>query len=225
MSENIQFLKINMKVMKTILYVLLIVIGINIIIDLILGNTDIGNKGVSYANSLSVFLIIIAIVNPVYIFKRSIHLGATRKDYYLGALLSYIFYAAVFSVLNIFWLVVENHYLIEFMEYFNILIIFEWDRYGIVEMFTYQFFAYLLLMSLLNLLFSAYRSIIGIGIYIVLVAGIPVSLSIGSLRHKVAEGLTLLLFNPSLITVVLISSIGLILFFAAGWWFTKRREV
>jgi hypothetical protein len=93
----------------------------------------------------------------------------------------------------------------------------------VAGLFVYQFGAYMLLISLLSLLFSGLRHIAGWVIWVALIAAIPIFTSIAPLRHELASGLQTLLFNDSLLQgfgwTFLLSCVLL----AAGWWFTTRR--
>lgn len=116
----------------------------NIIVSLSLGDST-ENTQVSAANLLTVFLIFVGSVLPAGLFRRVMNLGATRKEYYIGMLLVYSIWSAIFAVLNIVWFQVEISFIRQYENTFNILEIFGWNQFGIVGMFFYQFSAYLLL--------------------------------------------------------------------------------
>ncbi|MFM9281282.1 hypothetical protein [Paenibacillus jiagnxiensis] len=180
---------------------------------------------VSVANLFTIFLIFVASVLPVSFFKRIINLGASRKEYYVGVLIIYTIWSAVFSLFNILWLQIEIGIIRKYEHTLNILEIFHWDQFGLVGMFVYQFGAYMMLMSLLNLLFSGLRHFVGWIIWALLIAAIPIGTSLSSLRPKVAEGLLTLLFNDSLLQGFGLTFLFSCIFLAGGWLFTRRRTI
>ncbi|MFB5760905.1 hypothetical protein [Paenibacillus medicaginis] len=180
---------------------------------------------VSVANLFTIFLIFVASVLPVSFFKRIINLGASRKEYYVGVLIIYTIWSAVFSLFNILWLQIEIGIIQKYEHTLNILEIFHWDQFGLVGMFVYQFGAYMMLMSLLNLLFSGLRHFVGWIIWALLIAAIPIGTSLPSLRPKVAEGFLTLLFNDSLLQGFGLTFLFSCIFLAGGWLFTRRRTI
>jgi hypothetical protein len=195
----------------------------NFIVFLAIGSND-ESSDVSIGNILTIFLIIAPIVLPVGFFRKIINLGATRKEYYTGLIVIYTSGAAFFAILNIISLkLLDNGLLQDYSAYFNILEIFHWDQFGIVGMFFYEFAVYMLLVSFINMMFSGIRSHIGLSLWVIFIAAIPISTSIASYRHKLADGLQTLLFNDSLLEGVGISVILSCVFLIGGWLFTSRR--
>lgn len=193
----------------------------NTIVSLSLGESD--NTQVSTCNMLTIFLIFAGSVLPASLFRRAINLGATRKEYYRGILLVYGLLAALFALINILWYQLEVGLIRNYVDTFNILEIFHWNQFGVIGMFVYQFGAYLLLLSLLNLLFSGLRQVAGWIIWVILIAAIPIFTSIATLRHHLADGLLALLFNDSLVQGFGLTVLLSCLFLAGGWWLTRRR--
>lgn len=226
MNKTTVLLKASLLQLRLYLWIILGVIAVSVITDLIIslamgpGN----NSSVSASNLFNVLLIFVGSVLPASFFKRVINLGATRKEYYVGVLLVYAVSAAFLALLNIAWLQLEMHIIRNYEHTFNILVIFHWDQLGIVGMFGYQFGAYLLLLALLNLLFSGLRHAAGWAIWAVFIATIPIFTSIASLRSKLADGLLALLFNHSLLQGFGLTFGVACLLFAGGWWFTARRS-
>lgn len=204
----------------------LMAIGVlaNLIVSLAMGDNN-ENTQVSLANLLNVFLILAGSVLPVGLYKKAMNLGATRKDYYFAILLFYFLLSAIFALINVIWLQLEINLIRDYAKSFNILEIFGWDRFGIVGMFVYQFGAYLLLVSLLNLLFSGLRHAAGWAMWVFFIAAIPIFTSIPSLRHILGQGLLTLLFNDSLLKGLGLTLFMSAIFLAGGWWFTKRRTL
>lgn len=228
MNKTTALMRASFLQLRSYLLVMLGTIAIsmiaNVIISLSLGDSS-ENTQVSAANLLTVFLLFVGSVLPAGLFRRVMNLGATRKEYYIGMLLVYSIWSAIFAVLNIIWLQVEIGFIRQYENTFNILEIFGWNQFGIVGMFFYQFGAYLLLISLLNLLFSGLRHVLGWVVWVVLIAAIPIFTSIPSLRHTLADGLLALLFNDSLLQGLGLTLIISLVLLAGGWWFTARRTI
>lgn len=195
----------------------------NFIVSLALGEEQ--NSGVSIANLCLIILIFVACVLPLGFFKRMINLGASRKQYYIGILTVYSIWAAALALFNVLWLQIEISFAGSFENNFNILEIFGWSQFGIAGSFVYQFGAYMVLMSLLNLLFSGLRHAAGWIIWFLLIAAIPIGTSVPAYRPLVAEGFLTLLFNDSLIQGFGLTLLFSLVFFAGGWLFTRKRPV
>lgn len=200
--------------------------GIHFVVNTILALANINtNPEVSSGNVFTSFLAFMPIVLHLYMFKRMMHIGSSRRNYYSGLIVTYILMASTFSIFNIIWLGLEKNVFVQFKTYFNYIDIFNWGRYGVVGLFIYQFSAYMLIIAFFNMLCSFFRNKIGIALYFLLAAVIAVSMSIGQLRGIVVELLHLLLFSPNLLLGVIITALISILFFATGWWFVKRWEI
>lgn len=194
----------------------------NFIVYLSIGYQE-DNSQVSIGNMLAIFLIFVAIVLPAAFFKRIINLGATRKQYYVGVLAIYMIWSAAFALFNVLWLEVEKGFIRDYTNIFNLLEIFHWDQFGVIGMILYQFGTYMLLASLLNLLFSGLRHPVGWLLWVLLIAAIPIGTSIPSLRVHVADGFLALLFNDSLFAGLGLTLGLTVLFLFGGWWLTRRR--
>jgi hypothetical protein len=194
----------------------------NIIVFLSVGSSD-DNTQVSTANIITIFLILMASVLPLSFYKRMINLGSTRKEYYVGMIVVFTIWTVIFAIFNIVSLMLEKSVLKPYQTTLNILQVFNWDQFGAAGMFVYQFGAYMLLISLLSLLFSSLRHVAGWVIWVALIAAIPIFTSIAPLRHKLASGLQTLLFNDSLLQGFVWTFLLSCVFLAVGWWFTTRR--
>lgn len=225
MGKSFVLLMASIRHMRIDILAVLAMVVINFAVSIIINVSvpDNNNNQVSVGNLLSILLIVMAISLPLTFFRRIMNLGATRKQYYTGLIVTYSFWAALFSLLNIVWLKLEVGFLREYIETFNIIEIFHWDQFNVAGMFLYQFGAYMLLISILNLLCSCWRHVLGWIFWVLLIAAIPIGTSIASFRTKLADGFLTLLFNDSLLQGFgLTFSISLLLL-AAGWWFTSRR--
>lgn len=225
MGKSFVLLMASIRHMRIDILAVLAMVVINFAVSIIINVSvpDNNNTQVSVGNLLSILLIVMAISLPLTFFRRIMNLGATRKQYYTGLIVTYSFWAALFSLLNIVWLKLEVGFLRQYIETFNIIEIFHWDQFNVVGMFLYQFGTYMLLISILNLLFSCWQHVLGWIFWVLLIAAIPIGTSIASFRTKLADGFLTLLFNDSLLQGFgLTFSISLLLL-AAGWWFTSRR--
>ncbi len=227
MNKLIVILKASFLQLKLYLYVILGVVAVSILSNIIVSlSTGPGeNPQVSAANVLTVFLIFVGSILPLQLFKKVVNLGSTRKDYYYGILVVYVLSAAFFAVLNTVWFQLENSFIRSYETTYNILEIFGWSQFGITGMLIYQFGAYMLLLSLLSLLFSGIRHVLGWVIWVVILAAISVFTSIAPLRHKLANGLMVLLSNDSLLAGFGLTLLIACVLLAGGWWFTAKRPI
>ncbi|NDI35236.1 hypothetical protein [Chengkuizengella sediminis] len=227
MNRSLSIVRANSNILKFSLFVFILAVALQGVLDTVFNMSGINDTiGISFANVITIFLLVVPLILPLYFFRRLLSLGASRRDYMKGIIWTYVFYSIIFSLFNILWFLFENNYLNPSVrEYFNIMALFNWDRSGVVGMFLYQFFSYLLVISFINLLVSCYKHVLGIGLYIALSIIIPVSMAIGTLREGVGIGLSYLLFNPSIVMQIVLSSIVTIILFYCSWWFIKRREL
>lgn len=226
LSRLLSVVKASYGVLKFYLMILVGLVAIAFFINLLLGIVGVNRTTeVSSGNIATVFLLMIAGVLPLYFFKRIINLGASRKAYYFGTMLSYVLWVAGFSVFNIIWFLLEQNIFIKYKSYFNIIEIFGWDRYGVIGMFIYQFSTYLFIVAFFNLVFSCMRDTMALGLYILLAAAISISMSISFLREAVYKGIAILFFNPNMLPSTMLTLALIVLLFMAGWFFTMRREI
>lgn len=211
--------------LKVYFYIILAVCVLSIIINVVLGAT-VGtgsNTTVSAGNVLIVFLLFASAVLPASVFRKITYLGSTRGEYYRGLLIFYAVLAAGLAVLNVAWLQLEIHVLRDYYSMYDILEVFHWDSFGYGGSFLYQFGAYMMLASLLNFLFSGLRHYVGWISWGILIAAIPVSLSIDSMRERVADGLKALLMNDSVWQGFALNAVIGIVLIACGWGLTYKR--
>ncbi|MFK7693132.1 hypothetical protein [Paenibacillus sp. HJGM_3] len=229
MNKNKMILKAAYIQMRIYIWILLAYIAAglvaNFIVFLAIGNANNSPAPVSIGNMLSIILIMMAVALPLGFFRKIINIGATRKEYYTALVVIYTLSAVVLSIINVILLKLVDQLYKDDSFYFNILEIFHWDQFGILGMFLYQFAAYMLLISIISMLFSGIRSYVGISLWVIVIAAIPISTSIASYRHNLADGLQTLLFNDSLFAGVAICLIPSCIFLFAGWLFTKKRTL
>lgn len=183
------------------------------------------NTTVSSGNIFCILLIVMAIIVPTVSFKKLINLGATRTEYHWGAVGFYAIWAAGIAAFNVLWLGLEEHVINDYIRTYNILDIFHWNDFGYIGNLLYQFAAYMMAVSLFHFLFSGVRNYIGWIIGALLIAAIPVSLSIESLRDKVADGFSFLLFNDVLWEGLALNLALACLFVMGSWLYTRKRAL
>lgn len=193
----------------------------NFIVFLSVGSED--STQVSIMNQLVICLIFVGSVLPAGFFKRIINVGATRKEYYVGLLTIYAIWAAAAAIVNLLGWKLEVGFIRNYTGTFNIIEIFHWDQFGVLGVLVYQFGTYMLLMSLLSLLFSGLRYVAGWILWVVLIAAIPIFTSVPSLQPKVADFFQTLLFNDSLWKGFGLELVLSLVFLAGGWLFTRKR--
>ncbi|RCX21525.1 hypothetical protein DFP94_102278 [Fontibacillus phaseoli] len=227
MNKLMVLLKASFYELRIYLLCITGIVAVNVIASVVV-HLSLGGEhkaDMSVANLFTISLIFVASILPISFFKRIINLGASRKEYYVGVLVINTIWSAVFSLFNTLWLQIEIGVIRKYEHTINILEIFHWDQFGLVGMFVYQFGAYMMLMSLLNLLFSGLRHFVGWIIWLLLIAAIPIATSLSSLRPKVADGFLMLFFNDSLLQGFGLTFLFSCIFMAGGWLFTRRRTI
>lgn len=172
-------------------------------------------------NLLLLILLLIAIVLPLSYYKRIVHLGASRKQYFWGLQFVYAVWAAAIALFNCLWPMVEVNVLHK--NTVNLIEAFRWNEFGVAGSFLYQTIFYLMVMALLSMLISGYYHFVGWLVWALLIVAIPTGTAIPSLRVHVISFFEALLFNGSLLAGVGFNLVLFFLFAAGGWFFTRRR--
>lgn len=171
---------------------------------------------------------LLALLSPfffvLYDFKKLIRLGASKRDYYLGALLGYIVLAATISLVN-----TGIHLLIDPLNQtqtvVNLMEVCGWTQNSILAAFFQQMVFLLLVMVFLHLLLSVQSHWYGWAADAALIAVICVFTPIPSLRRILTGffGMVMLNQNAALhITLCLLLSGALA---AAGLAVLKRKAL
>jgi len=184
-----------------------------------------GSSGtiLSAGNMLVLILLLIAIVLPLSYYKRIVHTGASREQYFRGLLFVFAVWAAIIALINSIWTEVEVNVLRDHEGTVGLIEAFHWADFGLAGSFLYQAVFYLMAMALLSMLVSGYYRFAGWLLWALLLAAIPVGTVIPSLRVHVVAFFKALLFNGSLWAGVGFNLILFIVFAAGGWLFTKGR--
>jgi len=179
------------------------------------------NTVLSDGNLLLLILLIIAIVLPLSYYKRIVHLGASRQQYFLGLQFVYAVWAVAIALFNSLWPMLEVNVLHK--NTINLIETFHWNEFGVAGSFLYQTIFYLMVMALLSMLISGYYHIVGWLLWVLFIVAIPTGTAIPSLRVHIVSFFEALLFNGSLLTGVGFNLVLFFVFVAGGWFFTRRR--
>ncbi|MCM3782272.1 hypothetical protein M3231_04760 [Neobacillus mesonae] len=175
----------------------------------------------SDGNLLLLILLFIAIVLPISYYKRIVHLGASREQYFWGLHFVYAVWAVVIALFNSLWPLLEvdvfNRNTVNLIEAFH------WNEFGIAGSFLYQTVFYLMTMALLSMLVSSYYHLVGWLLWALFIVAIPTGTAVPSLRVHVESFFEALLFNDSLLAGVGFNLVLFLVFLAGGWFFTMRR--
>ncbi|MEF3306264.1 hypothetical protein [Paenibacillus sp. GYB003] len=203
--------------------ILLILLGrlADFIVSLFIDSSQ--STRLSDGNMLILILPLIAIVLPLTYYKRIVHLGASREQYFKGLLFVFAVFAAAVALFNSFWYVLEVHVIRKYTNTIDLIEAFHWNDFGLAGSFLYQTAFYLMAMALLSMLISGYYHPVGWLLTALLLAAIPVGTAIPSLRVHVVSFFKALLFNGSLPAGVGFNLMLFCVFAAGGWLFTRGR--
>ncbi|NEN83535.1 hypothetical protein [Paenibacillus elgii] len=181
------------------------------------------NTRLSDGNMLILILLLIAIVLPLRYYKRIVHLGASREQYFKALHFVFAVWAAAIALFNSLWFEFEVGVLRNYMNTVDLIEAFHWVDFGLAGSFLHQIAFYLMVMALLSMLISGYYHPVGWLLWALLLAAIPIGTAIPSLRVYVVLFFKALLFNSSLPAGVGYNLILYLVFVAGGWLFTRGR--
>jgi len=181
------------------------------------------NTSLSDGNLLLLILLVTSIALPLSYYRRIVHLGASRAQYFKGLQSVFVVWAAAVALFNSIWFEFEEGVLRKYTNTVDLIEAFRWVDFGFAGSFLYQMAFYLMAMALLSMLISGYRHPVGWLLWALLLAAIPVGTTIPSLRDHVGSFFQALLFNGSLLTGVGFNLLLYLVFVAGGWFFTRRR--
>ena len=134
----------------------------------------------------------------LYAVPRLLHLGAEKRDCYIGSLCSYCVIALVVSLLNTF--------VCRFIEpinksqtVINLMNVCRWMENGVIIAFLQQAVFLLLLMLFIHVMIELHHFWFGWLIDILLVAGLSVSMPIAPLKSMVASFFSIIMVNGNAI--------------------------
>ena len=134
----------------------------------------------------------------LYAVPRLLHLGAEKRDCYIGSLCSYCVIALVVSLLNTFVCLFIDP-INESQTVINLMNVCRWMENGVIIAFLQQAVFLLLLMLFIHVLIELQHFWFGWLIDILLVAGLSVSMPIAPLRSMVASFFSIIMVNGNAI--------------------------
>lgn len=182
-----------------------------------------GLSRLSETNMLILLIPMLALTLPVSYYRRIVHLGASRGQYFKGLHAVFVFWAGAVALSNSLWIAVQTHVFHNYAYAVDMVDAFQWNDFGFAGSFLYQTVFYLMVMALLSMLMSGHSHPAGWALTALLIAAIPVGTAVPSLRVHVASFFRTLLFNDSLWLGAGLNLMLYLLFVAGGWYFTKRR--
>lgn len=134
----------------------------------------------------------------LYAIPRLLHLGAEKRDCYIGSLCSYCVIALVVSLLNTFVCLFIDP-INKSQTVINLMNVCRWMENGVLIAFLQQAVFLLLLMLFIHITIELQHFWFGWLIDILLVAGLAVSMPIAPLRSMVASFFSIIMVNGNAI--------------------------
>ena len=134
----------------------------------------------------------------LYAVPRLLHLGAEKRDCYIGSLCSYCVIALVVSLLNTFVCLFIDP-INKSQTVINLMNVCRWMENGVIIAFLQQAVFLLLLMLFIHVMIELQHFWFGWLIDILLVAGLSVSMPIAPLRSMVASFFSIIMVNGNAI--------------------------
>lgn len=134
----------------------------------------------------------------LYAVPRLLHLGAEKRDCYIGSLCSYCVIALVVSLLNTFVCLFIDP-INKSQTVINLMNVCRWMENGVIIAFLQQAVFLLLLMLFIHVMIELQHFWLGWLIDILLVAGLSVSMPIAPLRSMVASFFSIIMVNDNAI--------------------------
>ena len=166
------------------------------------GNAD--NTVVGIGNFLFLFVIFGAIFIPSTNFRKIMHLGAKRSNYFKGCALAHVIIAATVSLAGIIlYFTYERFISLSFYGggSLNVLDVFGWMDNGFAVAFLQQFAFLLLLASVIHTLTAAQDKWYGWVADVVIAAVISVFTPIAPLRRALVGFFHLIIFSPAALQI------------------------
>ena len=158
----------------------------------------------------------------LYAVPRLLHLGAEKRDCYIGSLCSYCVIALVVSLLNTFVCLFIDP-INKSQTVINLMNVCRWMENGVIIAFLQQAVFLLLLMLFIHVMIELQHFWFGWLIDILLVAGLSVSMPIAPLRSMVASFFSIIMVNGNAIIQISSCLILSILFAFISLVLIKRK--
>lgn len=171
---------------------------------------------------------LLAVLTPFffvfYDFKKLIYLGASKKDYYLGCMLSYGCLAFGISFINtIIYLLIDPAYPAQTV--INLMGVCKWTENGILAAGLQQMIFLLLAMVFLHVLLSMQEHWYGWLTDAVFIAVICIFTPIAPLREILAGFFQLIMLNSNAVLHIGICLLFIVSLSFAGLWVLKRKTL
>ena len=171
---------------------------------------------------------LLAVLTPFffvfYDFKKLMHLGTSKKDYFFGCLISYGFLALCISLINtVIHLLIDPVYPAQTV--INMMDVCRWTENGMIVAGLQQLFFLLLVMIFLHLLLSMQTRWYGWLTDTVLVAVICIFTPIAPLRGILAGFFELIMFNSNAVVHIGICLVLSAAFSFGGLLILKRKTL
>lgn len=158
--------------------------------------TTSGDVALSNGNYIWLLAVLTPFLFVFYDFGKLIHLGASKKDYFLGSLISYGLLAFLISFINaIIHLLIDPLYNAEIV--INLMELCGWMENGIFAAGLQQMSFLLLVMLFLHVLLSVQSHWYGWIIDIILTVIICIFIPIAPLRHILSVFFKVIMFNSN----------------------------
>ena len=158
----------------------------------------------------------------LYAVPRLLHLGAEKRDCYIGSLCSYCVIALVVSLLNTFVCLFIDP-INKSQTVINLMNVCRWMENGVIIAFLQQAVFLLLLMLFIHVMIELQHFWFGWLIDILLVAGLSVSMPIAPLRSMVASFFSIIMVNSNAIIQISSCLILSVLFAFTSLVLIKRK--
>lgn len=161
---------------------------------IVLCATTTGDIALSNGNYTWLLAVLTPFFFVFYDFTKLIHLGASKRDYFMGCLISYSFLAFCISLINtIIHLLIDPVYPAQVV--INLMDVCKWTKNGIFVAGLQQLFFLLFVMIFLHVLISMQSCWYGWLIDVILVAIISIFTPIASLRMILVKFFGMIMFN------------------------------
>lgn len=199
MNKSIKaIIKVNFTLPRSTILVPLILLAagiLDVILDYYLNSP--GNTGVSLGNYLYTAIIFAPIFIAGHNYKRIMHLGGKKYDFFWGSLLNYIILAAAVSAINLICYTSVDTLFQARLEILNLIEVFGWTNNGLVAAYFQQFAFLLWIAVFVHTLVMLQEFRIGWIIDVALIAILCVFIPIMPLRSVLVWFFYLTIYYPA----------------------------
>lgn len=186
--------------------------------------TSSGNIVLSSGNYTWLLAVLTPFFFVFYDFTKLVHLGASKKDYFLGCLISYGFLAFCISLINTtIHLLIDPIYSVQTV--INLMDVCKWTKNGIVVSGLQQIFFLMLVMIFLHVLLSMQTYWYGWLTDVLFVAAICIFIPIAPLRAVLVGFFELIMLNGNAVIHICICLLLNAALSFAGLMVLKRKTL